>query len=1365
MKPRFITRLSCPFSSAIAALLAMSSAHAATYYWDNNSNTAGYGTATGTWAAPTAGPSPGWSVSNAGTATPASVTTTTADALNFGLGTTGNGLGAGTITVSSVSAGSMTYGSLSGTILLTGGTINLAPVETITVSNASDEINSALTGASGILTKAGTGTLTLSGANTYTGSTVISAGTLSLANNLALQNSVLDTLNSAVGGAAVGLKTTVTTLTLGGLAGNKSIASVFTTTSGGYSGVTDLTLNPGVGVSTSYSGILADGASGMNLIKTGGGTQVLSGLNSYTGTTTVSAGTLVSTAATALPEYTISGKVVFNGGTVGTQVGGSGWTTAQVDALLSNATKTSGALGIDTSNGDLTQWTAFTTSNLGSTLGVDKLGNNTLTLNQINTYTGTTVINAGTLKLQDTGTGYTQTLASLTLSGADVTLQSDNAGSGTLSTTFSALTARAAGNSANIVSTGGSNGSTNVINLTGSAGFIDKGFFFDGGSYAALDATNTFVRALAYGTDTDAEVTDTITASKHVKLTAAVASQPTISLLSLNLSGGGVDFAQAASTTLTVPGIIKSGGATVSTISGGTAVTGGTGVELVVRTDTASDLLTLSTPVAGTGPLTKAGAGTLTLSGVNTYSGNTFVNGGMLAVGGAGTLGSGTYAGAITLANAASFNYSSSAAQTLSGAITLSTGTSFNFSSSATSTLSGVISGAGTLANSAGILKPSGVNTYTGGTLISGGKVDASSGSSSALGTGTITFNASAQFQPYNGGVANSFSYPQDITLNNGATVSFGGNGQYWFKGNVTGNGGITASTFNFGSVVNLSGTNNTFTGPIIIGPGGSGGNWYNVSVASLADSATANGMIELANGSTYASSGRSDGFIWTGATNLVLNNRQLVVASTTTQGGSFYNNSTNNSSITINTPVTGGLGSFVAGPRILSLGGTSTGVNTIAGAIVDGTSVTLAPTVTAGTWVFSNANTYTGATTIAGGTLSLTNALALQNTALNTTGSIAGTASVGLKTTQTALTLGGLTGTKNFAATGGVFNTSSGGYSSVTALTLNPGTGVTNSYAGIIADGAVGMTLTQTGTGTQILTGTNSYTGATTVSSGTLLVNSPGSLNASSSVGVTGGTLGGTGTINGSVTVAAAGSLTPGASTAGTLSIGGTLDISAPANGGAGKLNFTIDTPATSTKLAVTGKLTIGSGVLGFNDFVFAKITSWQAGTYTLITSGGINSGDTLDPANLSGPLGAFTGTLRINGNNLELAISMGYASWQLANSTTGGLNQDHDNDGVPNGIEYFLGGPNANTTGFTAVPAVINTGGVFSITWPKGSGYAGVYGTDFVVETSATLNGDWADETLVGGQVIDSSGSVKYTFPTPLGSKKFARLKVTGP
>jgi hypothetical protein len=98
---------------------------------------------------------------------------------------------------------------------------------------------------------------------------------------------------------------------------------------------------------------------------------------------------------------------------------------------------------------------------------------------------------------------------------------------------------------------------------------------------------------------------------------------------------------------------------------------------------------------------------------------------------------------------------------------------------------------------------------------------------------------------------------------------------------------------------------------------------------------------------------------------------------------------------------------------------------------------------------------------------------------------------------------------------------------------------------------------------------------------------------------------------------------------------------------------------------------------------------------------------------------------------------------------------------------VEYFLGGPTGNTTGFTPLPGVTNNLGTLSVTWIKGSSYQGAYGTDFTVETSSTLTGVWAtaDPGSAAGQadITTTPGQVKYTFPA--GTRNFVRLKVTGP
>jgi autotransporter-associated beta strand protein len=126
------------------------------------------------------------------------------------------------------------------------------------------------------------------------------------------------------------------------------------------------------------------------------------------------------------------------------------------------------------------------------------------------------------------------------------------------------------------------------------------------------------------------------------------------------------------------------------------------------------------------------------------------------------------------------------------------------------------------------------------------------------------------------------------------------------------------------------------------------------------------------------------------------------------------------------------------------------------------------------------------------------------------------------------------------------------------------------------------------------------------------------------------------------------------------------------------------------------------------------------------------------------------------------------GYDAWKNTNGTDQPFEGDHDGDGVPNGIEHFLGG-NGNTSGFTALPVVANTSGTFSLTWTKGADYSGSYDTHFVVETSESLTGVWTTEPAAPAPnatvTFPTPDTVRYTFPSPATGKKFARLKVIGP
>ena len=109
--------------------------------------------------------------------------------------------------------------------------------------------------------------------------------------------------------------------------------------------------------------------------------------------------------------------------------------------------------------------------------------------------------------------------------------------------------------------------------------------------------------------------------SRHVLLTSAVTAQPSVTLLTLSLSGGSTGFSLAAGQTLTLSdgGILKTGGGT-ATIGGGAGIS--TTGEYVLRTDTASDQLTIATPLGGGTGLTKSGLGTLVLGVAgNSYGG------------------------------------------------------------------------------------------------------------------------------------------------------------------------------------------------------------------------------------------------------------------------------------------------------------------------------------------------------------------------------------------------------------------------------------------------------------------------------------------------------------------------------------------------------------------------------------------------------------------------------------------------------------------------------------------------------------------------------------------------------------------------
>jgi hypothetical protein len=123
-----------------------------------------------------------------------------------------------------------------------------------------------------------------------------------------------------------------------------------------------------------------------------------------------------------------------------------------------------------------------------------------------------------------------------------------------------------------------------------------------------------------------------------------------------------------------------------------------------------------------------------------------------------------------------------------------------------------------------------------------------------------------------------------------------------------------------------------------------------------------------------------------------------------------------------------------------------------------------------------------------------------------------------------------------------------------------------------------------------------------------------------------------------------------------------------------------------------------------------------------------------------------------------VSLVASPSYASWATDNAGSQAANLDWDNDGVSNGVEFFMG----SAPGFTANPGLVGS----TVTWPNGGNISSsAYGTQFVVQTSSDLV-TWGDVTEGDFQQFgtNTAGSLSYTLdPANNPGKQFVRLKVT--
>ncbi|MFN9211419.1 MAG: autotransporter-associated beta strand repeat-containing protein [Betaproteobacteria bacterium] len=537
-----------------------------------------------------------------------------------------------------------------------------------------------LFGAKG-LDKVGTGTLVLGGASTYTGDTTIQQGTLRLAGSDRLPTGTALTVNSGqfdLGGFAQTVG--AVTLAAGSIDNGTLTGTSYEVQSG------------------SVGAVLAGSGS---LTKSGSGTVTLSGANTYTGTTTVSTGTLALSGSGSIADS--SGLSL---GSAGAAFDISNITAATRIKVLDGVTGSSVALGgktLDVASGSYA-------GSIGGSGSLTKIGAGTLVLSGANGYSGGTQVQAGTLALAG-GSALADGGAVTVATGATLRLDADE----TVGSLVSAGTVAGSGRT-----------------LTAASYTIDGG---------AVEAN------LGSGALTQRSGTTTLSGS------AAAGS--------VNVTGGtlrlGAAERLAAGSALAVGGGSFDLGGYTQTLNAVTLAAGSIDNGTLTATSYEMQSGSVGAVLAGSGGLTKSGSGTVTLSGTNNYTGATTVPGGTLALSGAGSVAESS--GVNLAATGTSFDVSGIAASTSIKSLDGVTGSSVALGSKtldvASGSYAGSIGGSGALVKSgAGTLTLTGTNSYSGGTTLSQGRLvigaDAALGASGGallLAGGTLQTTADIAMQ------------------------------------------------------------------------------------------------------------------------------------------------------------------------------------------------------------------------------------------------------------------------------------------------------------------------------------------------------------------------------------------------------------------------------------------------------------------------------------------------------------------------------------------------------------------------------------------------------------------------------------------
>lgn len=226
----------------------------------------------------------------------------------------------------------------------------------------------------------------------------------------------------------------------------------------------------------------------------------------------------------------------------------------------------------------------------------------------------------------------------------------------------------------------------------------------------------------------------------------------------------------------------------------------------------------------------------------------------------------------------------------------------------------------------------------------------------------------------------------------------------------------------------------------------------------------------------------------------------------------------------------------------------------------------------------------------------------------------------------------------------------------------------------------------------------------------------------------------------------------------AGTLRItGASQSTQAITVGSNGSLGFSIESPVAASAATVS----LGGTV---------RVTGTPTLTsYTLLTASAITGTPVL-----AAPIPGYSLVIE-EGNTLKLNdTGMPYDTWATVNATTGGPDDDFDGDGVPNAIEFILGG-DKDSSDHDKLPTMATSGTNMTFTFvrdhnsidPNVSVFIEV-GTDLAAWPEIfTVGADTASST--DGVMVSDNGdgtdTITLTIPRSTDTRKFARLQVVVP